>query len=595
MRNLFVAPRFLARKERSLGMTEASFALLPFFGSGFRIELAIVRQQHTARNLLYLLPLAFLGLFFFYPLAAVVGESFAPGGWLDLTPVMTLWRQAYFGRALWFTTWQAVLSTILTLVIGVPAAFVFARYRFPGKRLLQALTTIPFVMPAMVVAAAFTALLGPRGWLNGLLADWLSLSRGPLRLQHTIWLILLAHAFYNTTVVVRVVGAFWGNLDPKLSEAARVLGGNRARVFWEITLPLLVPALAAAALLVFLFCFTSFGVILILGGPRFATLEVEIYRQAVTLFRLPEAAALSLAQMALTFLVMAFYTRAQARAAVPLNLRSAEETAQPPVTVGRIAGVGVVVIGLAVFLIAPLAALAGRSFAAGDPLQYYRELFINRTSSIFYVPPGLAIRNSLLFASLTTVIALLIGVVTAHLLARDRGWFGRLLDPIVLLPLGTSAVTLGFGYILALGHPPLDLRTSPVLVPIAHTLVAFPFVVRTILPALRGLNPNWCEAAALLGASPWRVWREVELPIVGRAVLVAAVFAFTVSMGEFGATLLIARPEYPTMPIVIFRLLGQPGALNYGQALAMSTLLMLVCTAGFLLIERFRGGGVGEF
>jgi thiamine transport system permease protein len=450
-------------------------------------------------------------------------------------------------------------------------------------------------MPAMVVAAAFTALLGPRGWLNTLLMSWLGLARGPIRLQHTIWLILLAHAFYNTTVVVRVVGTFWGNLDPKLAEAARVLGGNRLRVFGEIILPLLLPAIIAAGLLVFLFCFTSFGVILILGGPRFATLEVEIYRQAVTLFRIPEAAAISLAQMALTFIIMAFYTRAQARAAVPLNLRAAEETTQRPVGGGQVAAVMAIMGGLVVFLVLPLLALATRSLAMSDPLGYYRELFVNRTGSIFYVPPGIAIRNSLFFAFLTMVMSLGIGTMTAFLLARERGWFGRLLDPLVLLPLGTSAVTLGFGYILALGRPPLNLRTSPVLVPIAHTLVAFPFVVRTLLPALRGLNPDWREAAAVLGASPWRVWWEVELPVVGRAMLVAAVFAFTVSMGEFGATLLIARPEYPTMPIVIFRLLGQPGALNYGQALAMSTLLMLVCAAGFMAIERLRVGQIGEF
>ena len=165
----------------------------------------------------------------------------------------------------------------------------------------------------------------------------------------------------------------------------------------------------------------------------------------------------------------------------------------------------------------------------------------------------------------------------------------------MLLPLGTSAVTLGFGYVLALGRPPLNLLAWPLLVPIAHTLVAFPFVVRTLLPVLRGLNPDWREAAAVLGASPWRVWREIELPIVGRSLLVGALFAFTVSMGEFGATLLIARPEYPTLPVVIFRLLGQPGALNYGQALAASTLLMLVCAVAFVLIERFRVGEVGEF
>ena len=548
-----------------------------------------------SRNLLYLLPLAFLAVFFFYPLGAVAWASFAPGGRPDLAPVVALFREAYFGRVVWFTTWQAALSTILTLVIGLPAANVFARYRFPGKTLLQALTTIPFVMPAMVVAAAFTALVGPRGTLNEALATVFGLERGPIRLQYTLWLILLAHAFYNTTVIIRVVGGFWANLDPRLADAARVLGGGRGRVFREITLPLLLPAIASAGLLVFLFCFTSFGVILILGGPRFATLEVEIYRQAVTLFRLPEAAGLSLVQMALTFALMTFYTHVQARVTVPLNLQPAETTIQPPVTPRQIALVALTAIGLLLFLIAPLAALAGGSLAPGDPFRYYRELFVNRTGSIFFIPPGLAIRNSLAFAMLTTVMALTLGAVTAYLLARDRGRLARLLDPIFLLPLGASAVTLGFGYILALGRPPLDLIASPILVPIAHTLVAFPFVVRTLLPALRRLNPDWREAAAVLGASPWRVWAEVELPIVGRALLVAAVFAFTVSMGEFGATLLIARPEFPTMPVVIFRLLGQPGALNYGQALATSTLLMLVCAAGFVAIERFRAGDVGEF
>jgi thiamine transport system permease protein len=188
-----------------------------------------------------------------------------------------------------------------------------------------------------------------------------------------------------------------------------------------------------------------------------------------------------------------------------------------------------------------------------------------------------------------------IGTITAFLLVRRQGWMGKALDPVVLLPLGTSAVTLGFGYLLALGRPPLDLRASPVLVPIAHTLVAFPFVVRALLPALRGLNPDWREAAATLGASTWRVWQSIDLPMLGPALLVGAVFAFTISMGEFGATLLIARPEFPTMPIAIYRLLGQPGALNYGQALAMSTLLMVVCATGFILIEHFRVGGAGEF
>jgi thiamine transport system permease protein len=164
-----------------------------------------------------------------------------------------------------------------------------------------------------------------------------------------------------------------------------------------------------------------------------------------------------------------------------------------------------------------------------------------------------------------------------------------------MLPLGTSAVTLGLGYIIALDSPPLNLRTSPLLVVLAHTLVALPFVVRSVLPSLRAIRPQLREAASVLGASPWRVWREVDLPIAARAVLVGAVFAFTVSMGEFGATSLIARPERPTMPVAIYRFLGRPGTVNYGQALAMSSLLMLVCAVGFLAVERFRVGDVGEF
>jgi thiamine transport system permease protein len=164
-----------------------------------------------------------------------------------------------------------------------------------------------------------------------------------------------------------------------------------------------------------------------------------------------------------------------------------------------------------------------------------------------------------------------------------------------MLPLGTSAVTLGLGFLLVFNRPPLDLRASPLLVPLAHSLVALPFVVRTLQPALGAIPARLREAAAALGASPLRVWREIDLPILSRAVLASATFAFTISLGEFGATSFLARPEYPTLPIAIARFLGQPGGLNYGQALAMSTLLMIVCSAGILLIERLQLPGEGGF
>jgi thiamine transport system permease protein len=236
----------------------------------------------------------------------------------------------------------------------------------------------------------------------------------------------------------------------------------------------------------------------------------------------------------------------------------------------------------------------------------------NRTGSAFFVPPLVAIRNSLLFALLAMALALIVGVPAAYLLSMQNAEFRmqkdshgrpfcilhfafRLLDPLFMLPLGTSAVTLGLGYIAALGRPPLKLVGSPLLIPAAHALLAFPFVVRSLLPALHGLEPRLREAARLLGASPPRVLREVDLPLLFPALLVGAVFAFTVSLGEFGATLLIYPPDYPTVPVVIARLLGQPGAANYGQALALSTILMLVTGVSFVLLERVRYRDVGEF
>jgi thiamine transport system permease protein len=559
-------------------------------------------------GLLVALPLLFLLIFYFYPLTAILSLSFSPDGpseWISFRGLGELLSSPRYLRTIWFTAWQAALSTVLTVLLALPGAYVFARYEFPGKSLLEAMTTAPFVLPTIVVALAFTAMVGPRGLVNVFLMNLLDLERPPLDLRHTLTIILMAHVFYNDALVLRIVGTYWANLDPHLEEAARMLGAGRRRAFCEVTLPLLMPAIGAAALLVFIFCFTSFGVILVLGGPRFATLEVAIYRQTINYLNLPVAAALSLVQILFTFGLMMVYTRLQARVSLPVTMRSRRATQRRPRRWReRLLVVGNVGLMLAL-LIAPLAALVQRSLTlaaddGGMSLAFYRQLFDNPRGSAFYVPPVAAVRHSVSFALATMALSTALGLMAATALnhrgpGRKREGWRRLLDPIFMLPLGTSAVTLGLGYIVALDEPPLNLRTSPLLVIFAHTLVALPFVVRSVLPALRSIHPNLREAAAMLGAPPWRVWIEVDLPIVARSTLVGAVFAFTISMGEFGATSLIARPERPTMPVAIYRLLGRPGATNYGQALAMSTLLMLVCIVAFLLIERFRVGDVGEF
>lgn len=545
---------------------------------------------------LWLAPLAFLIIFFFVPLGSILSVS-ARGLITDgLSPAAA----ERLGRALGFTFYQAALSTLLTVLVGLPGAYVFARFDFPAKRLLRLLSTLPFILPTVVVAAAFNALIGPRGWFNLLAMEWLNLPAPPFNLLNSLAAILLAHVFYNTTIILRVVGSAWEQLDPRLEAAARVLGASPWRAFREVTLPLLRPSLLAAALLVFLFDFTSFGVILLLGGARYATLEVEIYIQALHLLNLPLAGLLSLVQLLCTLLLTVVYTRVASRLNIPLTPRLHGEGAAAPVSLRQKLLVGGVVLVLFTLLVLPLTALAARSVARLEPargqrggfesgltLDYYRELFVNRRGSLFYVPPIEAARNSLLYAGLTVGISLALGLPAAAALSR-RSPLNRLLDPLLMLPLGASAVTLGLGFILTFKRPPLEARSFPLLIPIAHSLVAFPFVVRTLTPVLNSIPLNLRQAAAVLGASPLRVWLEVDLPILARAALVAAIFSFTISLGEFGATSFLARPEYPTLPVAIFRFISQPGGLNYGQALAMSTLLLLVCGLGIALLERVR-------
>jgi thiamine transport system permease protein len=542
----------------------------------------VSRPSRLAFALTAALPLAFLLAFFVWPVGSIVATGLFPGGGFDLDP----FRRALGGglpEVAWFTLWQAAASTILTLVVALPGAYVFARYDFPGKRLLRALFAVPFVLPTVVVGTAFLALVGPGGLLG-------------VRLDGTIWAILAAHVFFNVAVVLRTVGGLWAHLDPRLEEAARMLGASRWRAFATVTLPLLRPALAAAASLVFLFTFTSFGTVLLLGGPGLATLEVEIYRHTTALFDLPLAAVLALVQMAGVITVLFAYSRYQERRHVEQDLRPAAEASRRPRTPGEKALVAGTLAGTSLLLLGPPAVLVARSLDTGSGwgLAYYRALGTPGRTGARLVDPLQAVGNSVSFALVATAVALLVGLLAAAVVAYRRGRASRWFDTLLMLPLGTSAVTIGFGFIVALDAP-VDLRSSWVLIPLAHALVAVPFVVRAVVPVMRAVRARLREAAAVLGAPPRRVWREVDLPMVARAAAAGAGFAFAVSLGEFGATAFVARPDSPTRPLAIFRFLGQPGAINFGRAMAMSVVLMVVTAAAVALIDRFRPAGLGDF
>ena len=522
----------------------------------------------AARAALLAVPLGFLALFYAWPFVTLLTEV------VDGSAVTDTLTRGGLAGVVWFTCWQAVASTAATLVAGLLPTYLVARWDFPGRRLLTALVTMPFLLPTVVVGAAFVALL-PERWETSATA------------------IVLAHVFFNVAVVVRVVGGVWSQLPPDLVHAARVLGAGPWRATREITLPLLRPAITAAASITFLFTFTSFGVVQILGGPTRVTIEVEIARRATQLGDIGGAAVLSLLQLLLLVAMVAVTVRSQRRASTALGLH------RRPLPVPRCARDRVLVLAAALItaatIMAPLAALAvsslrpggqwsltaWRSFGGGAPTRPGADLAVDAAA---------AIGASLRAAALATVVAVVIGALAALAIASARAG-GRLLDVGSMLPLGTSAVTIGFGMLITFDRAPFDWRGEPWLVPIGHALVAVPFVVRATLPVLRSRPAGWREAAAVLGASPLRAWWEVDVRLLRRPLVVGACFAAAISLGEFGATTLLSRTGDETLPVVIGRLLGRAGDIPRAQASALALVLAAVTTivlVGVELLDRSR-------
>lgn len=511
------------------------------------------------RLVLAVLPALFVGGLFAYPVVRILTIALGEGG--GFAEVLT---DARIRSSLWFTLVQALASTGLTVLAALPLTWVVASFRFPGRDLVRAAVTVPFVLPTVVVGVAFAA----SGFTG------------------SVWAILAAHVFYNLAVVVRTVGGVWSRLDPALVGAARTMGASPWTAFRTVTAPLLAPAVAAASSIVFLFSFTSFGVVLILGGLRYRTLEVEIYQQAVTFLDLPAAGALAVLQLVGVAAIMAVYSRYQETRSVRFRMVSESESLRTPDRLSQRAAIAAVIAVTLGAQLSPLMVLIARSFR--DRAAGWR--FLLDAGPLAIDPLG-AVGASVRVAIAATVIALVVGLAAATVIAARSDRFGRSFDVVLMLPLGTSAVTIGLGFLVALG----PLRTSPWLIPLAHALVAIPFVVRATVPTLRSIRPELREAAAVLGASPNRVWRLIDLPIVARAAAVGGGFAAAVSLGEFGATTFIARPDTLTLPTMIFRLLGRPGAVTYSGALAASVILMATTAVLILAVDRLRSSELGTF
>ena len=514
---------------------------------------------------LMVVPAVGLVVFYVWPFVTLLVEAV---GWSAIDAVLTRGRT---WEIVWFTAWQAAASTALTLVIGLAPAWVIARFDFPGRRPLVSLLTAVFVMPTVVMGAAILAVL-------------------PDSLDRTVWAVLAAHVLFNVAVVVRTVGAVWEHLPVDMEHAAATLGASPITVFREITLPLLRPAISAAAAIVFLFTFTSFGVIRVVGAPGTRTIEVEVWRRATQLGQVDQAAVLAVLQLAVLAAVAIWSVIAQRRHSRALELRPLARPQRPRRRRDR--RVVAIVAGLTALLaIVPFVALVGRSLST--PTGWTFEAWA--TLDTAEIRPGLtvgvdpldALANSLRTMLWATGISVVVGAL-ASLGIAAAGRSGRVLDAGLMLPIGTSAVTIGFGMLITFDRDPVDWRAAWWIVPVGHALVALPFVVRTTLGVLRSVEPDLTAAAATLGASPTRAWRSVVVPHLWKPLAVAAAFAAAISLGEFGATSFLSRRGNETLPIAIETLLGRGGSLLQAKGYVLASLLAAATMAVVLLVDRLQ-------
>jgi len=504
------------------------------------------------------------------PTLAVLVRAVRPDGIWGLDAFARILGSPRTWRLLAVTVGQAAASTLLTAAVGLPLAWVLSRYRFLGRGVLRTVAMVPFVLPSVVLGAAIASVLGPAGVVD---------------LRGTWWPVFAAHVCFNVAVFVRIVGAALDGIDPSLEDTARTLGATPAGAAWRVLLPAVRSSVWAAAMIVFLFCLTSFGVIVILGGGgAVSTIEVEIWVRATRQFDLSGAAVLAAVQVLAVVAVLGVHARIARRGVRPdrQGRRWSRRPEQPGEWLQVLAAA--VVVGLVA--VVPLGALFERSLrlpGGGHGLDHWRHLGEAAAGTDLGVSPLDAVAVSTLSALLATAFAVLVGVPAARVVARRPG---GLSDRIMLLPLGVSATTIGLGLLLAFGRPPVDLRRSWWLVPAAQALVAVPLLVRAVAAALAELPPSVTDVAATLGAGPRRRWWGVELPMVRGAVVAGAGLAFVASLGEFGATVFLARADRPTVPVAIERLMSRPGPAGFGQAMALSCVLVVMCGAVLFAVDR---------
>lgn len=501
----------------------------------------------------------FLSFALIAPLVALIARGLSSGGLVKFWETLT---DSYHLDKLQWSLSSALITVLLCSVLGLPVAWMLARFRFMGKTLILRVLLLPFVVPTPVAGMGLLALFGPKGMTG-------------LHLQETATLVIIGNLFYNFALAVRF---FYGGIlriDRRLLEAARILAGTKG--MFKILLPLLLPSVGAASSLIFLYSFTSFGLPLLLGGEKFATLEVDIYTLVSYQLELNAASALVVLQLLITLAATLLYARFGRQFATLRNPLPLE--AKPARTWLERLGLGLCLAFILGLSLAPLLAVVLRSFWGSDgfTLRFYAGLLSSDANTSF----ALALRNSLFFGLGTLVFSLVMGLLAALSIFSATGKLRHILDASSLLPLMVSPISVSVGYLLL--YP--GLNAGLVLMFSAYTLLAYPLVTRAILPALRSISPHVLEAGRMLGLNSRQMFWRITFPLLKPALRTGSAFALATALGEFAATLVLQRPEWGSLTLGIYEKLGRPGPQNLGEAMALSSVLLLLTVLCFSAID----------
>jgi thiamine transport system permease protein len=519
------------------------------------------------KKILWTIPLVFVAVLFYWPVIEVTLLGLS-GDWLTrLLEPKTL-------DVIWFTLWQAAVSTIVTVVVAIPGAYLLYRRSFPGQRIVNALITVPFVLPSIVVAVGFTVFRSVHEFYQGL---------GLTFLADNVYWIGAAHVFVNYSIAVKTIGGVWATLHSDTESAAELDGAGRFRTLVSVSLPQLRPAIVSAGALIFLFSATSFGIVLVLGGGQVQTIETSIFFAATQRLDLELAAALVLAQTLITALAFMFGTKL---AGGTFGLEQVFEGSRKPKVDRRdlfaVFSSGVIWVGL---LAMPLILVLFQAFNSKGAFSFdhFANLGTRGARDLLNITFVQAAENSVRNMFIASVIAFVLGTLIAWLLTRTKV---RSLDLVFLLPLGISSVVLGFGFLVAFDADWFPLRSSWLIVPLAQALIALPMVIRLVYPALVSIGKEPIEQAQLDGASSFQVWRFVESKMINGVLLTSLGFAAIISIGEFGASSFLANGSQATIPTLLYGLISRPGEQNYGMAMAVSAILILLSGLVVYLVSR---------